>query len=100
MAVFTSEKGKLYIDGNKIIKGWESFTGWYWFAIRIAWMQTSIISEREYPNDTIFYGFIQGHVEEYGNFSLAELNRGKPLIWKIPNKNLTWSGRRTPREVL
>lgn len=94
MANFTSDKGKLYINGNLIIAGWESFTGWYWFAIRKVYTQTSIIKGKEYPNDQIYFGFVQGQSEEFGNFSETELKLMKPKVWKIPKKNLTWSGRR------
>jgi len=33
MAKFETRGKDLYIDGKKVIRGWESFNGWYWFAI-------------------------------------------------------------------
>ena len=32
MATFEEKGDNLYINGKKVLKGWESFTGWYWFA--------------------------------------------------------------------
>ena len=32
MAEFQERDGKLYINGEEVLRGWESMTGWYWFA--------------------------------------------------------------------
>jgi len=32
LARFEGMDGKLFIDRKEVLKGWESFTGWYWFA--------------------------------------------------------------------
>jgi hypothetical protein len=37
---------------------------------------------------------MQGLEEEWGDFSLAELENLKPKVWEIPKKNLWYSGRR------
>jgi hypothetical protein len=42
----------------------------------------------------VFFGFVQGLEEEWGYFSLAELERLGPMAWEIPKKNLPHSGRR------
>jgi hypothetical protein len=97
MAEFSSKNGKLHIDGHEVIKGFESFTGRFWFA-------TEKVEERKLPNgsmidgkvveDTIWFGFVQGLEEEWGNFSQAEIESLSPKTWEIPKKNLPFSGRR------
>jgi len=93
MAKFESKGEKLFIDGKKVLRGWESFTGWYWFATEKAYKQVSLING-EGVNDTIWYGLVQGHEEEWGNFSQAEIESLGLKAWKIPKKNLHFSGRR------
>ena len=94
-AKFTTDNRNLFIDGRKVIRGWESFTGWYWFATEIVQKQDSILADGAIAkNDTIFFGFVQGLEEEWGDFSLAELENLKPKVWEIPKKNLWYSGRR------
>lgn len=98
---FESRNDKLFINGKEVIAGWESFTGCYWFATekveeRRSGLGTggSIINGRE-VDDTIYFGLVQGQVEEWGCFSKAELESLGPYkVWRIPMKNLTWSGRR------
>lgn len=94
MAKFEERNGKLYIDGNEVLKGWESFTGWYWFATEKSHTQDSIINGKVWEDDTIYFGLVQGHEEEWGYFSEAELRSLIPKIWVIPAKNLPYSGRR------
>ena len=93
MSRLHSKDGKLFIDGKPVIRGWESFSGWYWFATEKAWEQTSVIKGKP-VKDTIYFGFVQGFEEEWGNFSLAELESLAPKVWEIPAKNLPYSGRR------
>lgn len=96
MAKFESIDGELYIDGKKVLRGWESFSGWYWFATEEVQKQDSEIAGEIFKNDTIWYGLVQGFVgvEEWGDFSEAELRSLRPKVWEIPKKNLAWSGRR------
>lgn len=54
--------------------------------------QTSIINGKP-VKDIIYFGFVQGFEEEWGNFSLAELESLTPKVWEIPKKNLPYSGR-------
>jgi hypothetical protein len=91
-----SVKGKdLYIDGMKVLRAWESWTGWYWFATEEAYRQESILPDGRVVKDgIIFFGFVQGLEEEWGYFSLAELESLKPKVWEIPKNNLPYSGRR------
>lgn len=88
MNKFESKDNKLYINGKVVLKGWESFTGWYWFATEI---------EKETYNDLpVYFGFVQGFEEEWGNFTESELNDLIKLnqVWEIPQKSLSISGRR------
>lgn len=94
MAEFTSKGNNLYIDGKRVLKGWESFSGMYWFATEKSRTQTSVINGKDYPGDIIWYGYVQGLEEEWGYFSQKELElMGKHKVWKIPQKNLHYSGR-------
>ena len=93
MADFEERDGKLFIDGKEVLRGWESFTGWYWFATEKVQEQTSLI-DGKYVTDTIWFGFVQGFEEEWGDFSQAELESLKAQVWEIPRRNLPWSGRR------
>ncbi len=85
---------KLFIDGKEVLKGWESFNGWYWFATEKVREQISDLGDGKGVKDTIWYGFVQGFEEEWGDFSQAEIEALGRRAWKIPYKNLPWSGRR------
>ena len=88
---FEDRNGILYIDGKKVLKGWESYTGWYWFGIEKVRVQHDEFSTK----DQIWFGFVQGHEEEWGDFAQAEIEAmGKNLVWEIPAENLGFSGRR------
>jgi hypothetical protein len=76
------------------LKGWESYAGWYWFATEKIQKQDSVIDGVTYKNDQIWFGLVQGSEEEWGDFSEAELKSNSPKVWRIPQKNLPWSGRR------
>jgi len=93
MAEFEARDGKLFIDRKEVLKGFESADGWYWFATEKVQEQESLI-EGKYVKDTIWFGFVQGFEEEWGDFSQAELESLKPRVWEIPKRNLPWSGRR------
>jgi hypothetical protein len=94
MTKFESRGQKLYIDGKEVLKGWESFSGWYWFAVEEVQKQDSVINGKVYENDTIWFGYVQGFEEEWGDFSEAELRSLYPKVWEIPRKALPYSGRR------
>ena len=83
----TREDG-LYVGDNKVIKGWESFSGWYWFATEL--------EEEDYGGHPLWFGFVQGFADEYGTIWEGEL---KPLIeqgrvWEIKEIDLPHAGRR------
>jgi hypothetical protein len=93
MAEFETKGDDLYIDNHKVIKGWESFGGWYWFATEFVQNQDSVIGDDIIKNDKIWFGFVQGFEEEWGDFSEGEImSTGK--VWRIPKDNLSFSGRR------
>ena len=94
MAKFESRGEELYIDGNRVIKGFESYSGWYWFATEEAYKQDSEIDGKVYKDDTIWFGLVQGFEEEWGYFSQAEIESLKPRTWEIQKKDLPYSGRR------
>tara|TARA_R100001244_G_C5118982_1_gene123039 strand:- start:68 stop:316 length:249 start_codon:yes stop_codon:yes gene_type:complete len=71
----------LYIGEKKVLKGWESYTGWYWFAT-------------ELNTDGIHFGFVQGFANEWGSFSQEELESLGAKVWEIKNIDLPHAGRR------
>jgi hypothetical protein len=91
MAEFTEKEGKLFIDGKEVLKGWESFSGWYWFA-------TEKVQD-DFNGKPLWYGFVQGMEEEWGDFSQAELEELKGKVWEIPKTDLVRSGRRKLGDV-
>ena len=94
MAKFESKGTDLYIDGQKVLRGWESWSGWYWFATEKTRDQQSVLNDGRKVPDTIYFGYIQGFEEEWGYFSQAEIESLKPKTWEIPKRNLPYSGRR------
>ena len=84
MATLQACGKKLLVDGKPVLKGWESYSGWYWFA-----------TELDVDGPGVHFGLVQGFEEEWGYFSEAELNSlGRYKVWPIPKRNLPWSGRR------
>jgi len=73
--------GELYIGENKVLKGWESYSGWYWFAT-------------ELNDDGIHFGYVQGMYDEWGSFSQDELESLGAKVWKIKEIDLPHAGRR------
>ena len=78
----------LYIGGKKVIKGWESFSGGYWFAVELV--------EQDYGGFPLYYGYVQLLDEAWGDFWTGEF---EPLIqshmmWEINQIDLPHAGRR------
>ena len=94
MAKFESKDNELFIDGHKVIKAWESFTGWYWFATEKVTEQLSDLGDGKGTPDTIWFGFVQGPEEEWGNFSQAEIESLGIKAWRIKEVDLPHAGRR------
>ena len=89
---FEEKNGELYINGKKVLKAWESYNGWYWFATEKVREQESLIDGKA-GKDTIWFGLVQGFEEEWGNFSQAEIESLGSKAWEIPKMNLPYSGR-------
>lgn len=101
MAKLETRDDGLYIDEHKVLKGWESFSGWYWFGIEVDRVQDSIINDCEVKDDPIWFGYIQGLEEEYGYFSQGELESlGRYKVWRIKACDLPHAGRRHQREYI
>lgn len=94
MTEFKADGKDLYINGKRVIKAWESFSGWYWFATEKGEDQISDFGDGIPVKDTIYYGFVQGFDEEWGYFSQAEIESAKPLTWRIKECDLPYAGRR------
>ena len=82
---------------HKVIAGWESFSGWYWFAFEVDHVQDSDLGDgKEFLGDKIYFGLVQGFEEELGYFAQSELEQMIKAghVWPIPKGNLSFSGRR------
>ena len=94
MPKFESKENELHIDGKKVLKAYESFTGWYWFATEEAYKQDSLIDGQVHKDDIIYFGFVEGQFDEWGYFSKAEIESLKPKVWEIKKQDLPYAGRR------
>jgi hypothetical protein len=100
MSELRTKDGKLYAGDHKVLKGWESYSGWYWFAVekveerRAVDGSGSVMADGSVADDVIWFGLIQGHEEEWGNFSEAEIHSLGNLAWPIKPQDLSYSGRR------
>jgi hypothetical protein len=103
MAELKSVDGHLEIDGKRVLAGWESYSGWYWFGIEKSEERKvgsegggSIMDDGREVDDVIWFGYIQGLEEEWGYFSEAEINSlGRYRVWKLKPGVLSYSGRRS-----
>ena len=92
--------GKLCAGLHKVLRGWESYTGWYWFATekveerRVADGSGSVMEDGSVVDDTIWFGLIQGLEEEWGEFSEAEIRALGNMAWPIKLQDLPYAGRR------
>ena len=91
---FTTTNGDLFINGKKVLKAWESFSGWYWFATEKIQVQDSVIDGKVYENDVIWFGLVQGLEEEWGDFSQTEIELLSPKTWRIKDIDLPYAVRR------
>jgi len=82
MTILTTKDGKLYADDKPVLKGWESYSGWYWFGV-------------EEMEPGLWFGFVQGLEEEWGDFYVPEiLSLGPYVAWPIKPCDLPSAGRR------
>jgi len=58
------------VNDKPIIRAWESFSGWYWFAV-------------EHVEDDLYFGFVVGIYPEWGYFSTVELAQNRPMVWEL-----------------
>ena len=92
--------GILYAGDHKVLRGWESFTGWYWFATekveerKVADGSGSVMEDGSVVDDVIWFGFIQGLEEEWGEFSEAEIRSLGNMAWPIKQCDVPIAGRR------
>ena len=88
MTKLETKDGKLFIGGKEVLKGWESMTGWYWFATEL--------ETENYNGDNLWYGFVQGFSDEWGSFWEGELKPliQKGMVWEINAIDLPIAGRR------
>jgi hypothetical protein len=94
MANFTVDGKNLFIDGQKVIRGWESYNGWFWFAIERRGDAFSDLATYITMENTVYFGFVQGFIEEWGYFSLSEIECLKICVWEISKEQLPFAGRR------
>lgn len=84
---FEARDGGLFLaafgERRRVVAAWESFTGWFWFAVEKA-------GEREW------FGFVQGFEDEWGYFSERELEPliRQGLVWRIKDCDLPFAGKR------
>ena len=83
MSILHTKDGDLYAGDHKVLKGWESYSGMYWFG-----------TEEVTPG--FWFGYVQGQESEWGYFDEEEM---APLIkagqmWPIKPQDLPISGRR------
>lgn len=58
------------------VKFFDPYGSWAWYVIegsRHEQGNATILEGKEYPDDMIFYGLVEGFENELGEFSLAEL---------------------------
>ena len=100
MSELHTKDGELYAGPHKVLRGWESFSGWFWFATekveerRVADGSGSVLADGSVVDDTIWFGYIQGLDEEWGEFSEAEIRALGNLAWPIKACDLPYAGRR------
>ena len=82
--VTTDDGHRLEIDGEEVTRGWESYTGWYWFA-----------TDTDVDNtDGFHFGHVQGLEDEWGYFDEQELLSLGNRVWEIKEHDLPYAGRR------
>ncbi|NQT81037.1 MAG: hypothetical protein HQ555_11685 [Candidatus Aminicenantes bacterium] len=74
MAKFETKGKDLYIDDHKVLRGWESWNVWYWFATEKEREQLSDLGDSKGTPDTIYFGFVQG-LRKNGVISLRPKSR-------------------------
>ena len=76
-----TKDGKLYAGDRQVLKGWESFTGWFWFGV-------------EEVEPGYWFGYVQGLESEWGYFDEGEIRALGNMAWRIKKCDLPIAGRR------
>jgi len=97
MATLETVDGVLYADDRKVVKGWESFSGWFWLATELVDGDDVPMPDGTAELDRIWYGLVQGREEEWGSWSELELwgSHDTGLVWQIRPQDLPYAGRRS-----
>ena len=90
---FNNDGKNLYIDGRKVIKGYESSDGKYWFATALAGCKDVMING-SMQCSLMFTGYVQDENPGWKNFSKKVLESNKFKIWEIKKIDLPHAGRR------
>lgn len=100
MSELHTKDGELYAGPHKVLRGWESYTGWFWFATekveerRVADGSGSVLADGSVVDDVIWFGLVQGSEVEWGEFSEAEIRALGNMAWRIKECDLPIAGRR------
>ena len=78
------------VNGRPILRAWESYSGWYWFATERVREQLSVLGDGKAVQDVIWYGFVIGLEPEWGYFSEAEIMSLAPLTWEIKPRDIPY----------
>ncbi len=79
------------IDGQNVIKIWESMSGWYWYAVEDQGSYTGVGMDGEDIQAHAWYGYVQGMSNEWGTWDSNELE--KAGVWTVPKSNWGWTGK-------
>ena len=79
------------INGKNVIKIWESFSGWYWYAIEDQGSYTGVGMDGKNVQAHAWYGYVQGMENEWGTWDSNELERAG--VWTVPKSNWGWTGK-------
>lgn len=97
MAQLETREDGLYVDGKRVLKGWETVTGWYHFALEDLGDAEVMLDRERSATGRQYFGFVQGFEEEFGEFNTAEFEKlireGK--MWQIRSEDLPYAGRRS-----
>jgi hypothetical protein len=85
---------EMWVNGHKVIRAWESFSGWFWFGVEKVREQLSDFGGARPVPDTIWFGLVQGFEEEWGDFSEAEIRTLGRKAWGLPTTAFAVMGRR------